>query len=257
MAMKNSGHALTEALRARDRGVPVFTVPAGGTAPLPVNLESVASPQDVFSGEHFTLSLSINSTEALPARVWIATQGQEVGSTKVDLKPGSNAVNVDARILQNGISLMEVHIASATAEQVLVSQAVTVRSPHVLYISGGKETSPPLLQTLKKAEVDVEMATEFPVVHPGRDWDAVVLDNYPDHELPADEDQAIERYVYAGGGLIFIAGDSNAKLAQEPKTPFEKNVARPRATSSRTAHCGRPGAGQIRKHERAENPDGA
>jgi Ca-activated chloride channel family protein len=28
--------------------------------------------------------------------------------------------------------------------------------------------------------------------------------------------------VYAGGGLIFIAGDSNAKLAQEPKTPLEK-----------------------------------
>ena len=26
----------------------------------------------------------------------------------------------------------------------------------------------------------------------------------------------------AGGGLIFIAGDSNAKLAEEPKTPFEK-----------------------------------
>src|ERR1035441_9324662 len=32
----------------------------------------------------------------------------------------------------------------------------------------------------------------------------------------------LERYVYAGGGLIFIAGDSNAKLAQEPKTPLEK-----------------------------------
>ncbi len=219
---ESRGHALTDALRARDRGVPVFTVPAGGTAPLPVNLESIASPQDVFSGERFTLSLGINSTEALPARVWIATQGQEIGSTKVDLKPGSNVVNVEARILQNGISLMEVHIASGTAEQVLVSQAVTVRSPHVLYISGGKETSAPLLQTLKRAEVDVEMATEFPVVHPGRDWDAVVLDNYPDHELAADEDQAIERYVYAGGGLIFIAGDSNAKLAQEPKTPFEK-----------------------------------
>ena len=40
--------------------------------------------------------------------------------------------------------------------------------------------------------------------------------------LTAYEDLAIERYVYAGGGLIFIAGDSNAKLAQDPKTPLEK-----------------------------------
>ena len=32
---ENRGHALTEALRARERGIAVFTVPAGGTAPLP------------------------------------------------------------------------------------------------------------------------------------------------------------------------------------------------------------------------------
>jgi len=62
----------------------------------------------------------------------------------------------------------------------------------------------------------------FPVNRKGREWDAVLLDNYPDHDLAADEDLALERYVYAGGGLIFIAGDSNAKLPLEPKTPFEK-----------------------------------
>jgi Ca-activated chloride channel homolog len=219
---ENRGHALTEALRARERGVPVFTVPAGGNAPLPVNLESIASPQDVFSGEHFTVSLTLNSAETLAARVWITSGGQEVGSTKADLQVGSNVVNLDARISQSGVSVMEVRISGAGAEQELVSQAVTVRRPHVLYISGGHETSPPLLQTLKRAEVDVEMATAFPVIHPGRDWDAVLLDNYPDHELAAEEDAAIERYVYGGGGLIFIAGDSNAKLALEPKTPFEK-----------------------------------
>src|ERR1700686_144975 len=117
---------------------------------------------------------------------------------------------------------MEVHSSSAGAEQVLVSQAMTVRSPRVLYVSGGRETSAPLLRTLKRADVDVEMASAFPVTHPGRDWDAVLLDNDPDHELSAEEDAAVERYVYAGGGLIFIAGDSNAKLAQEPKTPLEK-----------------------------------
>ena len=50
----------------------------------------------------------------------------------------------------------------------------------------------------------------------------MILDNYPDHELAMEKSSAIERYVYAGGGLIFIAGDSNAKLATDPKTPFEK-----------------------------------
>jgi Ca-activated chloride channel homolog len=219
---ENRGHALTEALRARERGIAVFTVPAGGTAPLPVKVQSIASPQDVFSGERFTLALQLDSAGTIPARIWITSQGQEIGSKTADLKAGNNAVDLEARIAESGVNLMEVHISSAGAEQVLFSQAVTVRRPRVLYVAGGHESSTPLLETLKRAQVDVETAAAFPVAHTARDWDAVLLDNYPDHDLPADEDAALEKYVYAGGGLIFIAGDSNAKLAQEPKTPLEK-----------------------------------
>ncbi len=219
---ENRGHALTEALRAREGGVAVFTVPSGGTAPLSVQVESVASPQDVFSGERFPISLRLDSGAAMKARIWMTSEGQELASTSADLTAGSNTVDLEARISRSGVNLLEVHISSGGVEQVLVSRAITVRRPHVLYISGGNETSPPLLNTLKQADVDVEQVTSFPVNRGARDWDAVLLDNYPDHELAPDEDLAIERYVYSGGGLIYIAGDSNAKLPEEPKTPFEK-----------------------------------
>ncbi len=128
------------------------------------------------------LSLQLESAGAIPARVWITSQGQEIGSTKSDLHAGNNAVDVEARIAESGVNLMEVHISSAGAEQVLFSQAVTVRRPRVLYVSGGHESSPPLLKTLKRAQVDVETATAFPVTPGARDWDAVLLDNYPDHD---------------------------------------------------------------------------
>ncbi|HEX3376262.1 MAG TPA: VWA domain-containing protein [Candidatus Acidoferrales bacterium] len=219
---ENQGHALTEALRARESGVAVFTVPAGGTAPLSVQLENVASPQDVFSGERFPLTVRLTSGNAMKARIWMTSEGQEIATTNADLVAGSNVVDLEARIARSGVNLLEVHISSGSAEQVLVSRAITVRKPHVLYVAGGNETSRPLLDTLKQGDVDVESATSFPVNRRARDWDAVLLDNYPDHELAADEDLALERYVYAGGGLIFIAGDSNAKLPEEPKTPFEK-----------------------------------
>ncbi len=160
---ENRGHALTAALRAREQGIAVFTVPAGGTAPLPVKVQSIASPQDVFSGERFTLSLQLDSAGAIPARVWITSQGREIGSAKADLHAGNNAVDVEARIAESGVNLMEVHISSAGAEQVLFSQAVTVRRPRVLYVAGGNEFSPPLLKTLKLAQVDVETAAGFPV----------------------------------------------------------------------------------------------
>lgn len=219
---ENRGHALTEALRARESNVAIFTAPAGGTAPLSIQLENVASPQDVFSGERFPITVHLTSGTAMKARIWMTSEGQELASTDADLVAGSNEVDLEARIARSGVNLLEVHISSGGAEQVLVSRAITVRRPHVLYVAGGNETSRPLLDTLKQADVDVETVKSFPVNHPARDWDAVMLDNYPDHDLAADEDLAIERYVYAGGGLIFIAGDSNAKLPDEPKTPFEK-----------------------------------
>ena len=177
----------------------VHGAPAGGTAPLPVKLESIASPQDVFSGEHFTLSLALDSAAALNARVWITSGGQDIGSTKADLQPGSNVVNLEARISQSGVNLMEVHISSASAEQVLVSQAVTgAQSLDVTSMlrAASRNFSRALLDTLKRADVDVEMVTAFPVNAPAKDWDAVLLDNYPDHDLAADEDLALEQAMY-------------------------------------------------------------
>jgi Ca-activated chloride channel homolog len=220
---ETQGHVLTEALRARERGIPVFTEPSGGTAPLPVQLASIASPQDVFSGERFPLSLQLNSARALPVRVWAAIQGQEIGSTTLTLEPGSNRVELGAQTGIAGVNLVEVHISSGAGnEQLLASEAVTVRQPHVLYIAGGGESSAPLLATLKTAQIDVQAAKSFPTDPAQQGWDAVLLDNYPDHDLSAEESKALEAYAFRGGGLIYIAGDKNAKFAREPKTPFDK-----------------------------------
>ncbi len=216
------GSALTEALRAREQGIPVFTMPSGGTAPLAVKVASIAAPQDVFSGEHFTVSLHLDSARPLAARVWITAQGHDVASAMQDLVSGDNSLDLDTRIVESGVSQMDVHVSGAGAEQVLFSQAVTVRKPHVMYIAGGGETSPPLLEELNTAQVDVEMAQSFPLPPAPQNWDAVLFDNYPDHDLPLNEQAAVERYVFGGGGLIYIAGDRNAKLARDAKTPLEK-----------------------------------
>src|SRR5262249_45971355 len=77
---ETQGNALTEALRARERGIPIFTVPSGGTAPLAVKVSTIAAPQDVFSGEHFTVSLHLDSGRAIPARVWLTAQTHEIAS---------------------------------------------------------------------------------------------------------------------------------------------------------------------------------
>jgi Mg-chelatase subunit ChlD/uncharacterized membrane protein len=220
---ETQGRALTEALRARERGVEIFTVPSGGSARLPVQLESVASPQQVFSGERFTLSLGIESSRAFSGRVWITSQGQEIASTPVDLKAGSNSVELPAHLTDTGVSLLEVHLGAAGIDQPLFSQAVTVRHPRVLYIAGGEGPASALLDTLKRADVDVEQLPAFPIdTNSWQKWDAVLIDNYPDHPISAEEHNALEQYVFTGGGLIFIAGENNSQLSVDPHTPLEK-----------------------------------
>jgi Ca-activated chloride channel family protein len=221
---ENQGHALSEALRARQRGVAVFTVPSGGTVPLPVNVASVESPPELFTGEHFTLSLHLDSSRPLPVRVWLTSQGQEIGSATLNLQTGDNIADLYAQGVGSDVMLMEAHISSANSEQVLFSQAISIHRPHVLYIAGDGKASAPLLQTLERAQVDVEMAAEFPTRATRNGWDAVLLDNYPDHNLSADEESALEKYVSAGGGLIFIAGDQNAHLSRDSVTPFERTL---------------------------------
>ncbi|MCX6618079.1 MAG: VWA domain-containing protein [Acidobacteria bacterium] len=219
------GHALSAAVRARERGVRIYTVGAGGAARLPLRLESVAVPQQVFSGERFAVSLALEaprSPRAPPARIALLCQGKQIGSALVQLHGGSNQVDVDARITGSGVSLLEARILAGGEERTLFSQAITVRRPRVLYVSGGPEPPRYLPETLKRAQIDVELARVFPAPAPPERWDAVILDNYPDHVLPAAEHQALEKYVSVGGGLVFIAGQANSRLAEQPREGLEK-----------------------------------
>jgi Ca-activated chloride channel homolog len=218
---ENRGHVLTEALRARESGVSVSTWPVGGTARMPVQLASISMPSEVFSGEHFTLSLRLNSAKALPARVSIVSQGQEIGAASVNLHAGANDVDVNGQMANAGVNVLETHITGEGAEQILFTQAISVRQPRILYIFGGSGPSQPLLDSLQRAQIDVDRQTDFPSSGK-QDWDAVILDDYPLNQLSPDEETALDKYVFSGGGLIFIAGENNAELPEKPDTPVEK-----------------------------------
>jgi len=153
---------------------------------------------------------------------------------------------------RSGVNLMEVHISSAGAEQVLFSQAVTVRRPRVLYVAGGNEFSPPLLKTLKLAQVDVENGGGLPVTTGAGDWDAVLLEIIPTTLFSPEEDAALEKIRLCGRRPDFIAGNRNAKLAQERRPPLEKMLPVRGAPPRKKPTAGGARAGQVRQHERAE-----
>jgi Ca-activated chloride channel family protein len=216
------GDALAAALRARGDGVAIFAVPSGGVSRLPVQLTGISAPEEVFSGERFTVSLELESSQAMAAKISVVSAGQEVASKAVQLQEGSNAEELDGHIVQTGVDSLDVSVTAQGSSQPLDSQAIAVRKPSVLYISGKDGPSDPLLKTLDEAQIDVQKADAFPTDPTNANWDAVILDDYPDQPLTDEEGAALTHYVSLGGGLVFIGGDRNARLAKEPQTQLEK-----------------------------------
>lgn len=216
------GDALAAAIRARAEGVSVYTEPSGGSSRLPVQLSGISAPESVFSGERFTASLELESAQALAGRISIVSNGKEIVSKQVELRAGSNPMDLDARIVETGVNSLDLNLEAQGFQQPLYSQAISVRKPRILYISGQDGPSDPLLKTLDEAEIDVQKADAFPIDPNGANWDAVILDDYPDQPLSTLEGGAISNYVAAGGGLVFIGGDRNAQIAKEPQTAFDK-----------------------------------
>lgn len=216
------GDALAAAIRSRAEGVAVYTVPSGGISRLPVQLTGISAPQSVFSGGRFSVSLELESAQPLAAKISVASNGHEISSKTISLRPGSNAIDLDAHIAETGVNSLDVSLEAEGSQQPLYSQAIAVRKPSVLYISGKDGPSDPLLETLTEAQIEVQQADAFPLDPAKTNWDAVVLDDYPDQPLSLEEGVAIANYVSAGGGLIFIGGDRNAQIAKEPATAFDK-----------------------------------
>jgi Ca-activated chloride channel family protein len=216
------GDALAAALRARAEGVSISTAPSGGISRLPIQLTGISAPEDVFSGERFTVSLELEAAQALNATISIASNGKAIASRAMQLQPGGNAADLDARIVDTGVNSLDVSVQAQGATQPLYSQAIGVRKPRVLYVTGQDGPSEALLKTLDEAQVDVEKADAFPLDPTNANWDVAILDDYPDQPPEEAEAQAIANYVSSGGGLVFIAGDRNARIAKEPTTTFDK-----------------------------------
>jgi Ca-activated chloride channel homolog len=216
------GDALAAALRARANGVAIYTEPSGGISRLPVQLTGISAPEDVFSGERFTVSLELESAQPLSARLSIASGGREIAAKALQLQAGPNVAELDARIVETGVNSLDVNVEAQGFHQPLFSQAIAVRKPRVLYISGQDGPSDPLLKTLDEAQIDVQKAGAFPTDPGDTNWDAVILDDYPDEPLSDPEGAALANYFSAGGGLIFIGGDRNAQIAKEPHTPLDR-----------------------------------
>ncbi len=176
---ETQGHLINAAWQAKQMGVPVFVTPAGGDGQFAMSVQSATLPQRAFSGERFTVSLVLNSPRSLPAELFATCQGKRIGSASVQLEPGANPISMEMTIHGQGTTLIQLSMRTAESEQLLLSRAITLRRVKVLYVFGSNQPSEPLLNTLRNSDVDVQVLSNLPEKLNSKEWDALVLDDFP------------------------------------------------------------------------------
>jgi hypothetical protein len=137
---ENQGSVVGAAWQARELGIPIDTFALAGRARPALRLESVRLPSVAFTGERFPIDITLSAPGATPAEVELSAEGRSLGKSSVLLTAGENPLRLHASLNTPGALELTAVIRPAGSPELRFSQAVTLRRPTALFLSG----DPPL-----------------------------------------------------------------------------------------------------------------
>jgi Ca-activated chloride channel homolog len=215
----STARALAELQRLH---LPVDTVPLSGRPPTKLRLTSVSMPREAYAGEQIPIDLTVASPHPVHATIEILGEGKDLGTNPIELESGTNQVRVHARMKSTGATSVAGRISAGTLGELRFEQAVQLRRPKVLYVSGDPvENGANLLQALSQAEFDV--TRDASLIDKGLSGvQLVVLNNLDLNSIPAVRKRRLEEYVKNGGGLLLIGGERQVYKDDKQIDPLDR-----------------------------------
>src|SRR5579884_1876804 len=216
---QNKGSVARAAWQAQQLGIPIDTYPLAGRPQPAMRLESVSLPSIAFTGEPFPIDAVVSTPKAGPAEVELAAEGRTLGKSQVQLAAGENSLRLHASLNTPGALDLAISVRGESAGQgeVHFDQAVTLRRPRVLYVSGDAPgANSHLSSTLESAQFSVDRAEAFSAGNLA-DYQLIIFDNWDLESIPAARKAELETYVKQGGGLLVIGGERNVYVEDKAK----------------------------------------
>jgi len=233
---ENSGSVASAIWQAQQLGIPVDTVLLAGRPKPGLLLDSVVIPGQVFSGERFSVEVTVEAPRAARAAVDLSAEGKSLGRNTVDLASGVNHLRLQASVNSVGAIDLAGRISAEGLGETIFENAVTLRSPRVLLVSHDPEASEAhLLHTLQANQFETE---KNPNGVPDKldPYQLVIINNWDMESIPQPRKAALENYVKQGGGLVWISGEHNVYVDKKdaPEDELERTlpakIAPPRST---------------------------
>ena len=220
---ENLGSVVRGAWQTRELGIPIDTFPLAGRPKPNLRLESMSLPAQVFTGERFSIDISLNSPKRATANVEISAEGKSLGSSRVEIEPGLNHFRVHASVSTVGAVDLAGKISAAGLGEAHFEQAVTLRHPRVLLITQDPAgTEKHLQQTLEANQFEVRRSSNGPP-EDLTDFQLVIFNNWDLESLSIAQKTSVEEFVKQGGGLLWIGGDRNVYVeGKKEEDPIER-----------------------------------
>lgn len=224
------GDAARETRLVRERGIAVeavsFQQPQGDE----VVLKTVQLPQQLYSGEEFSIRVDVESSVATEATLRLYEGNREAGSQQVQLDKGMNQFLFTQKAMEPGFHRYRVEI-DAQKDTVRANNQATAftqvaGSPTVLVVEGSPGAAGNLVAALKAGDIQVEVKdlALLPKELDGyKQYSSIVLANVSATQMADADMERIRTAVRdLGLGLIMTGGSDSFGMGGWFQTPIEE-----------------------------------
>lgn len=210
-------------------GIEVHTVPLGARDVGDAWIDAVSGPSRVAAGEPFTIEVVVFSQLERSVVVELRHRGEVVALQPVRVEPGARVVALEARIHQEGPSVLDA-VLQADGDPVAQNNSrrhvLSVGARRKVLYAEGRAASAHHLRTALEAggfDVTVPQGARVPAdLETLRGFDAIVLSDVEASAIDPAAMRAIEEYVDEGGGLVVAGGEAVYGLDGYAETPLER-----------------------------------
>ncbi|MDE0503227.1 MAG: VWA domain-containing protein, partial [Candidatus Poribacteria bacterium] len=214
--LQNAGDSNPLLDLAQASGIEIFTIPLNSERADEVWVRDLHLPSNVISGQTFTVSAIVESTDTQPVEIHLHRDGKPVSdSQSITLKPGKQEIRILDQLINEPGSYtyqFKISVRDGILENNEAYGYVSVRGqPRALYVEDDAGQTDVLKHTLESSgfAVDVVSPHEFTTeLADLRSNAVVILSNVSADDFSNAQMELIESYVCdLGKGLVVIGGE--------------------------------------------------
>ena len=227
--VETQGDAVHTALRGKDFGIQIDTVPIYPSDAPEVMVQRLDMPAQVKQGAPFNVEVLIHSNHEDVAEIRLFKNKFEVAKQEARLEAGENRVIFTQTAMESGTLTYDALCRSTKDTRYDNNRALGIVSvsgkPKVLLIDENESQARYLTRALEDAKIRVDVRNGLGVPNELADlqnYELVIFSDVPANRLTQNQMELIRTYVQdLGGGFMMLGSENSFGLGGYYKTPIE------------------------------------